>query len=104
MSIPVEIGDLASALDRCGSGYLLTTSDGRVKVVIVHPVAADGVLELASPGTGTLANLAVNPIVTLVFPPLEQGGHSLLVDGTATVRGDDVVVEPSSAVLHRRAP
>ena len=30
-----------------------------------------------------MANLAANPAVTLVFPPLEHRGYTLLVDGTA---------------------
>ena len=103
VSIPVEIGDLAAALERFGSGYLLTTTDGRVKVVTVDPVVDDGDLRIASPGRGTLANLATNPAVTLVLPPLEHHGHSLLVDGTAAVDGEDVRVTPTSAVLHRPA-
>jgi hypothetical protein len=102
MSIPVEIGDLAAALEKFGSGYLLTTTDGRVKVVTVDPTYDAG-LRVAGPGRGTLANLATNPTVTLVFPPPEPRGHSLLVDGTARVEGEDVVVEPTSAVLHRPA-
>lgn len=103
VSIPVEIGDITAALPRFGSGYLLTTTDGRVKVVTVDPVGEDAGLRIAAPGRGTLANLAANPTVTLVFPPLEPHGYSLLVDGSATVDGDDVVVTPTSAVLHRPA-
>lgn len=103
MSIPVEIGDLKAALEDFGSGYLLTTTEGRVKVVTVDPEYGDRGLRVAAPGRGTLANLALNRAVTLVFPPLVAHGHSLLVDGTAQVEGDDVVVEPRSAVLHRPA-
>lgn len=103
MSIPVPIGDLATALQGFGSGYLLTTSEGRVKVVTVDPeLDADGLLAIA-PGKGTLANLSANPAVTLVFWPLQPKGHTLLIDGTATIVGDDVRVEPTSAVLHRPA-
>lgn len=103
MSIPVDIGDLAAALERFASGYLLTTTDGRVKVVTVDPVPDGHGLRVGAPGGGTLRNLAANPAVTLVFPPLQAHGHSLLVDGTATVEGDDVVIVPGSAVLHRPA-
>ena len=103
VSIPVEIGDLAQALERYGSGYLLTTTDGRVKVVTVDPVVADDALRIAAPGRGTSTNLAANPAVTLVFPPAEHHGYTLLVDGTGRVEGDDVVVAPVSAVLHRPA-
>jgi hypothetical protein len=103
VSIPVEIDDLTEALERFGSGYLLTTTEGRVKVVTVDPVSAGTGLRIAAPGRGTARNLAANPAVTLVFPPLERHGHTLLVDGTAEVDGDDVVVLPTSAVLHRPA-
>ena len=103
MSIPVEVGDLGKALEGFGAGYLLTSSDGRVKVVTVEPSVNDGVVRVGAPGRGTLANLADNPAVTLVFPPLEQRGFTLLVDGTAEVDGDDVRVAPSGAVLHRPA-
>lgn len=103
MSIPVEIGDLKAALEDFGSGYLLTTTHGRVKVVTVDPEYADGGLRVARPGRGTLVNLAANPTVTVVFPPVEARGHSLLIDGTAEVDGEDVVVRPASAVLHRPA-
>jgi hypothetical protein len=103
MSIPVEVGDLGKALEGFGAGYLLTSAEGRVKVVTVDPSVDHGLVRVEVPGRGTLANLADNPAVTLVFPPLEQRGYTLLVDGTAEVDGDDVRVTPSSAVLHRPA-
>jgi hypothetical protein len=101
VSIPVAVKDILTRLDDFGSGYLLTTTDGRVKVVTVDPVGDNGGLRATAPGKGTLANLAANPAVTLVFPPLDQHGHTLLVDGTGTVEGDDVLVVPTGAVLHR---
>ncbi len=104
MSIPVEVGDLAKALQGYGAGYLLTSSStGTVKVITVEPTVVDGTVVVAGPGRGTLANLAANPAVTLVFPPLERRGFTLLVDGTAEARGDDVTVTPTGAVLHRPA-
>jgi hypothetical protein len=101
MSIPVEIGDLERALADFGSGYLLTTTDGRVKVVTVDPTYDDGALVVTGPGRGTLANLDGNATVTLVFPPAEPKGYSLLVDGTGAPDGEDVRVRPTTAVLHR---
>lgn len=104
MSIPVEVGDLGKALEGFGTGYLLTcTPAGTVKVVTVEPSVVDGAVHVEAPGRGTLANLAGNPAVTLVFPPLEQKGFTLLVDGTAEADGDDVRISPSGAVLHRPA-
>ena len=103
MSIAVDVADLARALQGFGAGYLLTTKGGNVKVVTVEPTVADGVVLVESPGRGTLANLADNPALTLVFPPLESKGFTLLVDGAAEVSGDDVRVTPTGAVLHRPA-
>lgn len=101
MSIPVEIGDLATALADFGPGYLMTTTGGAVKVVTVDPLLADGALTITRPGKGTVRNLAENAAVTLVFPPAERRGFSLLIDGSGTVEGEDVRVVPATAVLHR---
>ncbi len=101
MSIPVAVDRLAESLADFGPGYLLTTSEGRVKVVSVAPVLADGVVHVAGPGRGSLANVRANAAVTLLYPPLDAPGMSLLVDGTAAVEGDDVLVTPTGAVLHK---
>jgi hypothetical protein len=101
MSIPVEVADLETALADFGAGYLMTTTGGAVKVVTVEPTLVGGVLVVLRPGKGTVRNLAGNPAVTLVFPPRQEKGFSLLVDGSATVEGEDVRVTPATAVLHR---
>jgi hypothetical protein len=101
MSIPVDVADLAAALEDFGSGYLLTTAGDSVKVVTVDPAVQGGVMTIAGPGGGTLANLGANPVVTLVFPPREAKGFTLLVDGTGEVVGEDLRVTPTGAVLHR---
>ncbi len=104
MSVPVAVGDLGKALTDYAAGYLLTTAEGRIKVVTVEPaVADDGTLVVAGPGRGSAANVTANAQVTLVFPPLAPRGYTLLVDGTAAVDGDDVRVTPTGAVLHRPA-
>ena len=104
MSIPVDTADLARALEEFDAGYLLTVSESRAaKVVTVEPTVTEGVLLVEGPGRGTLANLAGNPAVTLVFPPRRPRGYTLLVDGTGEAAGDDVRVTPTGAVLHRPA-
>lgn len=103
MSIPVDISRLADALADRGPGYLLTTSpEGRVKAVTVEPVLEDGVLRCPA-SKGSAANLAANPQATLLFPPPEPRGHTLLVDGTATADESGIGFRPESAVLHRPA-
>ncbi|WP_431842116.1 pyridoxamine 5'-phosphate oxidase family protein [Calidifontibacter indicus] len=104
MSIPVAIADLAAAVAEFGAGYLLTAStDGKVKVVTVEPEVRDRALVITGPSRGSAANIAANPQVTVVFPPAQPRGYTLLVDGQATLDGDDCVVTPSAAVLHRPA-
>lgn len=105
MSIPVAVDRLGETLADFDAGFLLTTSgaDGRVKAVSVAPVLDGGVLRAVAPGRGSLANVAANPVVTLLYPPRTAPDFSLLVDGTAVVEGDDVVVTPTGAVLHKPA-
>ena len=103
MTIPVDVADLPQRLTEFGRGYLLTSSAGRVKAVSVRAVPDAAGLLVPAPGRGSLANVAANPEVTLLFPPLDDPGLTLLVDGAAAVEGDDVRVVPASAVLHRPA-
>ncbi|MCW2794617.1 pyridoxamine 5'-phosphate oxidase family protein [Nocardioides sp.] len=104
MSIPVDVADLAQALEDFGAGYLLSTSsEGRVKAVTVEPDVVEGVLLVTGPGRGSTANIAANPSVTLLFPPREPRGFTLLVDGTARLVDDQAQITPQTAVLHRPA-
>ncbi|MEZ5095786.1 MAG: pyridoxamine 5'-phosphate oxidase family protein [Nocardioides sp.] len=104
MSIPVDVTRLAEALTDFGSGYLLTVSPaGRVKAFTVDPVVRDGLVVVAAASRGTAANLAANDAVTLVLPPRERHGYTLLVDGTGRALGDEVEITPEAAVLHRPA-
>jgi hypothetical protein len=104
MSIPVDLAHLASALADFGDGYLLTTSaDGRVKAVTVSATVEDGVVSVPRPSRGTSANLASNEAATLLFPPRDPQGHTLLVDGTAAPTEEGFELRPASAVLHRPA-
>ena len=66
MSIPVDLVDLPKTLQDFDRGYLLTTTEGRVKAVSVRAVAVDGVLRVATPGRGSVANVGANPTVTTV--------------------------------------
>jgi len=106
MSIPVDLGDLPDRLDERGHGYLLTTAGEQVKVVACLPLHAEGVIRVTDPGRGSVANVRANEVVTLLWSPLVDAsdgspGHSLVVDGTAVVDGDDVLVTATGAVLHR---
>jgi len=61
------------------------------------------VLRIGGVGNSTRRNAGAHPAVTLVWPPRDPGGYSLIVDGRAAVAGDGVTVDPTGAVLHRPA-
>ena len=105
MSIPVPVEGLAEAMTGRPYAYLLTVSDdGRPHAVAVTPMLADGALR-ATVGRRTASNAqARSNAVSLVWPPGEVGGYSLIVDGTGSASGDVVEVQPTKAVLHRPAP
>jgi hypothetical protein len=105
MSIPVPLEGLRDEIDRAlASPYLVTVgADGRPHCVSVAVGWATGLL-VTDAGNTTVANARARPLVSLVWPPGQPGGHSLIVDATATV--DDgstrrVGLDPTSAVLHR---
>jgi hypothetical protein len=104
MSVKVDLEELAATMRDYRFAYLLTvTDDQRSHAVAVTPVGDGEGLRVDGLGDRTRANLSVRPAVTLLFPPVEPGGYSLIVDGTATVGGDGCSVVPSHAVLHRPA-
>lgn len=107
VSIKVEPDDLPRVLGDFDSGYLLTVnplgSPARAKVVSVRPALVDGTLVITGPGRGSLANVRANPAVTVVWPPRQAGGMSLIVDGGAECDGEDVRLTPTSGVLHKPA-
>ena len=105
MSIPVPVEGLAEAMSGRAYAYLLTVSDdGRPHAVAVNPVLSGGVLR-AAVGRRTASNAQARPNgVSLVWPPSEPGGYSLIADGTARASGETVEFTPSKAVLHRPAP
>jgi len=104
MSIPVDPKDLAGALADFEAGYLLTVSEeGRIKAVTVEPSATAEALVVDGVSRGSARNIAENPRVTVLFPPRERHGFTLIVDGTATVTDDAIRVTPEAAVLHRPA-
>jgi len=105
MSTNVELDGLAATLRDYGFAYLVTVGEaGRAHVLAVTPVLGDHGFAVGGVGRHSQANATAHPDVTLVWPPAEPAGYSLLVDGTATVDGETITVRPSKAVLHRPAP
>lgn len=103
MSIVVDLDHLAEKLAEYPYGYLLTSREGRVKAVTVTATVLDGVVIVPTESRGSTANLAANSAATLLFPPTQHHGHSLIIDGTAAPTGEGFRIEPTSAILHRPA-
>jgi hypothetical protein len=110
MSIAVPLERLRQEIDRYGaSGFLLTVGrDGGPHCVSVVVTWADDELAMGA-GNTSIANAKDRPLVSLLWPPVEPGGYSLIVDATVTStkgRGADdnrVHMAPTRAVLHRSA-
>ncbi|ORV19615.1 hypothetical protein [Mycobacterium celatum] len=105
----VDLKRLAAALGDFPFAYLITVGDDyRAHTVTVEPEMRGGVLDVGLIGGRTTKNLANRSDVTLLWPPREPGGYSLIVDGRAEVTdaGEDTVrlsVVPTRALLHRNA-
>lgn len=105
MSMKVELGELAARLGEYGFAYLVTVGDeGRAHVLAVMPEPTDAGLVVGGIGRHSVGNATARPSVTLVWPPTEVGGYSLIVDGSATVGDGELTVAPTKAILHRPAP
>ncbi|PXX00899.1 pyridoxamine 5'-phosphate oxidase family protein [Mycolicibacterium moriokaense] len=104
MSVKVDLDQLAGALEDFTFAYLLTVGDDyRAHTVAVEPVLTDGIFDVGQMGSGTRRNAGEHPDVTVVWPPADPGGYTLIVDGRAEVTDAGLTVAPTRAVLHRRA-
>ncbi|OBL08675.1 hypothetical protein A5646_12210 [Mycobacterium sp. 1245499.0] len=105
----VDLEALADALVDYPYGYLITVDDDyRVHTVTVEPRLDGATLDVGLIGGRTRNNLAQRADVTLLWPPAEPGGYSLIVDGSAEVTdaGEQtarLTVVPTRALLHRDA-
>jgi len=109
MSIKVELDDLADKVAKHPFGYLLTAGDeGPPHSGAVVFDWDDGCL-VTGAGRTTRRHVGQRPTVSLLWPPLDDGGYSLIVDGDAVIRGADdpdtatIAITPTWAVLHRPA-
>lgn len=105
----VDLQRLAEALPGFTFAYLITVDDGyRAHTVTVEPALNGALLDVGLIGGRTRSNLANRRDVTLLWPPTEPGGYSLIVDGTAEISeaGAETArlqVVPTRALLHREA-
>ena len=110
VSSPVELARLQEAVDGYGPvAYFLSVSSEGLPHAVEVEVTWVGTGDLVvHPGNGTAANARARPLVSLVWPPTQPGGYSLIVDAAVVTvstagEGDNtVVVAPTRAVQHRR--
>jgi len=106
MSVPVDLDRLAEAVSDFPFAYLITVGDDFLAhTVAVDAVLTDGQFTVGPVGNSTRRNVARHGDVTLLWPPAQPGGYTLIVDGRGRGVGEDgpLVVIPGRAVLHRRA-
>ena len=104
MSVKVDLDRLDDALADFTFAYLITVGDdSRAHTVSVGPTLADGVLVVGDVGRRTAANAISHTDVTLLWPPADAAGYTLIVDGRAVLTDRGLTIVPSSAVLHRAA-
>jgi hypothetical protein len=108
----VDFERLADALGGYRFAYLVTVDDDyRVHTVTVEPELREQVMDIGLIGGRTRRNVESRSAVTLLWPPSEPGGYSLIVDGTGEIAevadsDDDTAalrVVPTRALLHRNA-
>jgi hypothetical protein len=105
MSVKVDVSELAEKMRDYGFAYLLTvTDDSRTRAVAVTPeMTGEDLTFTDGLGRRTLANLSARPDVTLLWPPSDAGGYTLIADGRVTVADEVATFVPDHAVLHRPA-
>lgn len=100
--MPVELEALAEQVAAHGpQALLLTVNEHDRPHAVAVEVSVEGARLRAGAGSRTAANVTRRPGVSLLWPSLEPGSYSLIVDGDARIDAAEVVVEPTRAVRHR---
>ena len=108
MSIPVEPADVGKQMERFGTAaYVLTVRDDATPHIAHLDLRLDGDVLRCGASRSAAANVAQRPSISVLWPPHEVGGYSMIVDAEArTVDGADgleLELRPTSGVLHRPA-
>jgi len=106
VSLPVGLDRLRDETRRFAlAPYLLTVSDEARPHAVASAAAWEGDVLTLAVGAQSARYAQARPQVSLLWPPSEPGGYSLIVDGIAalTDREGRIAVTPTRAVLHRPA-
>ncbi len=101
MSVVVSIAELPEVLARYDLAFLVSVSgSGQPRFLAQRPRLEDGpmlVVDKAGEGTRKAAD---GKVVALLYPNADPSQHALIVDGTAELRGEELWVTPTAAILH----
>jgi hypothetical protein len=105
MSIKVELPELPAKAASYGPGFLLSAdgSGGPHAMQVKFEFNLEPVVATCSVGRSATTNININPLVTLLWAPLEDAGYSLIADGEAQVQDGVATIRLLGAVLHRHA-
>jgi hypothetical protein len=106
MSKTLPIEHLRTESARFGTRpYLLTQGPGGRPHAVAVSIEWQNDRIITSTGTQSTANVAARPLLSLLWPPIEAVGYSLIVDGDGCVIGDGsdarISISPTRGVLHR---
>ncbi len=108
MSIPVEPADIGKQMEQFGNAaYVLTVRDDATPHIAHLAMRLDGDVLRCGASRSAAANVAQRPTISVLWPPYEPGGYSMIVDAVArTADGADgleLELRPTNGVLHRPA-
>ena len=107
MTIAVALDRLREEIERFGpAAYLMTAGEDSRPHCVSVAVDWQGDALVVEAGNRTLRNAEARPLASLLWPPYESDGYSLIVDVVARAgrAANSVGLEPTNAVLHRNAP
>ena len=104
----MEPADIGNQMERFGAAaYVLTVRDDATPHIAHLAMRLDGDVLRCGASRSAAANVAARPNISVLWPPYEPGGYSMIVDAVArTVDGAvglELELRPSSGVLHRPA-
>ena len=104
MSVVVSIPDLPDTIAGYDLAFLVSVSAaGQPRFLAQRPrleQTADSLaLVVDKAGAGTRA-AADGKTVALLYPNADSSKHALIVDGTAELRGEELWITPTAAILH----
>ncbi len=108
MSIPVAPADIGHQMESFGAeAYVVTVRYDATPHVAHLVMRLDGEVLRCATSRSAAANVADRPNISVLWPPHEPGGYSMIVDAVArkidAEDGEELELRPVSGVLHRPA-